>query len=204
MELQEHVPPLTNVVLAVGALDVCLILDELLVLEGFDTSPATATALGATFEPQPYRTATPAWTHHDAIDQGLPSPAGQEGFQRLQTELSSLKHEMSQLKQGYEEVKEQQENLGTTVTSLKERQAEEDDDVLEWWKDPGPQGPTLPIAVFAPGTAPKESEVQQQIQQILSLLQQQQEQQQQFMERQQNLDGMAVARVVAMVENISW
>lgn len=47
MELQEHVPPLTNVVLAVGALDVCLILDELLVLEGFDTSPATATGTGS-------------------------------------------------------------------------------------------------------------------------------------------------------------
>lgn len=112
-----------------------------------------------------------------------PDQAAQDELQRVQAELRALKEEMVQLKQGYHEVKEQQETLGTTVTSIKERQ--EDDDVLEWWKDPGPGTGLAPTSAQSPSALEAGGgEMQQQIAQILTMLQQQQEQQQQFLERQ--------------------
>eukprot|EP00435_Cladocopium_sp_Y103_P063712 s728_g25.t1 len=104
--------------------------------------------------------------------------AAQDELQRVQAELRALKEEMVQLKQGYHEVKEQQETLGTTVTSIKERQ-DDDDDVLEWWKDPGPGTGLAPTSAQSPTSALEAGggEMQQQIAQILTMLQQQQEQQ---------------------------
>eukprot|EP00439_Symbiodinium_sp_Y106_P022652 s5463_g2.t2 len=127
-------------------------------------------------------------TARTAAGESAEKDGGREEIERLQAELGNLREMMAELRKDQQQVKEHQETLGTTLSSLKDKDRE--DEVLEWWEaSPGPSPASRLTRPEPTEVAAGPLQIHGQIEKILTLLQRQQEQQQVLLRSQRKLES---------------